>query len=77
MKLQKPVMRIDQTQDPVVVETLDHELFEVRKIILSIDVILRRTLQSSIRNHEKGPRYYWDIICQHKYSGAIHAFARD
>lgn len=36
VKLQKPVMRIDQTQDPVVVETLDHELFEAKYIVSAI-----------------------------------------
>ncbi|XP_072901613.1 amine oxidase [flavin-containing] [Hemitrygon akajei] len=36
VKLEKPVIRIDQTQDKVVVETLDHELFEAKYIISAI-----------------------------------------
>lgn len=33
VKLRKPVIRIDQSGESVVVETLDHELYEVMKSV--------------------------------------------
>lgn len=35
VKLKKPVVRIDQSGENVVVETLDHELYEVMKPLTS------------------------------------------
>lgn len=35
VKLKKPVVRIDQSGENVVVETLDHELYEVMKHLTS------------------------------------------
>lgn len=45
VKLERPVVRIDQTGESVLVETLNHELYEVTKALK-----LRGRVQSPIDN---------------------------